>query len=135
MRATCFFSFVLLLFLCLDAHHVVAQAKNKPGLGLAIAKTTGSVVLDGKLDEDTWKQAAVAKNFYMNYPVDSLPPTFQSEARMTFDDHFMYVSFVCYDDAKPNIVQSLSHVENQFPADARANIQALVLKFTYWLNL
>lgn len=107
MRATCFFSFVLLLFLCLDAHHVVAQAKNKPGLGLAIAKTTGSVVLDGKLDEDTWKQAAVAKNFYMNYPVDSLPPTFQSEARMTFDDHFLYVSFVCYDDAKPNIVQSL----------------------------
>ena len=28
-----------------------------------------------------------------------------------------------------------SHAQNQYPADARANIQALVLKFTYWLNL
>ena len=37
-----------------------------------------------------------------------MPPIYQSEARLTFDEHFLYVSFVCYDDmTKPNIVQSL----------------------------
>ena len=28
-----------------------------------------------------------------------------------------------------------NHVESKFPPDARTNIQALVIKFTYWLNL
>jgi Domain of unknown function (DUF5916)/Carbohydrate family 9 binding domain-like len=85
-----------------------AQAKkNKSGLGLNIAKAKSAIVLDGKLDEDFWQSAEVAKDFFLNYPVDSLPPTFQSEARMSFDDHFMYVSFVCYDDNKSDIVQSL----------------------------
>lgn len=86
---------------------LLAQPKNKPGTGLPIAKAKSAIVIDGKLEEPDWVQASVAKNFYLNYPVDSLPPTFQSEARMTFDDNFLYVSFVCYDDTKPDIVQSL----------------------------
>lgn len=81
--------------------------KNRPGLPLMIAQTSDKVVLDGVLNESTWQKADVAKNFFLNYPVDSLPPTFQSEARLAHDDHFLYVSFVCYDDAKPNIMQSL----------------------------
>ncbi len=100
------FQFILLLFGCLPAI-LLAQPKNNPGTGLPIAKAKSPIVLDGKLDEPDWLAASVANNFYMNYPVDSLPPTFQSEARMTFDEHFLYVSFVCYDNAKPDIVQSL----------------------------
>ncbi|MFM8740137.1 MAG: carbohydrate binding family 9 domain-containing protein, partial [Cytophagales bacterium] len=81
--------------------------KNKSGLPLMIARASDKVVLDGVLNESTWQKAAIAKNFYMNFPVDSLPPTFQSEARLAYDEHFFYVSFVCYDDSKPNIMQSL----------------------------
>jgi hypothetical protein len=107
VRARIIFS-VLFFFLWLLHLPSTAQlTKNKPGTGLAIAKSNTPIVLDGKLDEPMWTNAAVATNFYMNFPVDSLPPIFQSEARMTFDDHFLYVSFVCYDDNKPDIVQSL----------------------------
>ncbi len=99
---------ILLLALWLSPVLLVSQIpKNKPGTGLSIAKAVAPIVLDGKLDETTWTNASVATNFYMNYPVDSLPPTFQSEARVSFDDHFLYISFVCYDDSKPDIVQSL----------------------------
>ncbi|NOS54945.1 MAG: carbohydrate binding family 9 domain-containing protein, partial [Cyclobacteriaceae bacterium] len=107
MRCVLYFFLVSFLGVVLLPIPSLAQPKNKPGTGLPIAKAGKPIVLDGKLDEPAWLTADVAKNFYLNYPVDSLPPTFQSEARMTFDDHFLYVSFVCYDDSKPDIVQSL----------------------------
>lgn len=103
-------SYTLSFFLFWGMLPVISTAqvvKNKPGTGLGIVKASGSIQLDGKLEEPDWTNAAVATNFFLNYPVDSLPPTYQSEARMTFDEHFLYVSFVCYDDSKPDIVQSL----------------------------
>lgn len=81
--------------------------QNKAGLGLPIVKAAGIMAIDGKLEEADWKSATPATHFFLNYPVDSLPPSFQTEARLTFDDHFLYVSFVCYDDDRPNVVQSL----------------------------
>ena len=86
---------------------LVGQNKNKPGLELPIKKAKGIIKLDGVLDEQDWKEAAIARDFFLNYPVDSLPPTFQTEARYTFDEHFLYISFVCYDDKTPSVVQSL----------------------------
>jgi Domain of unknown function (DUF5916)/Carbohydrate family 9 binding domain-like len=100
--------FILLSFTSLPRVGIAqTKIKNKPGLGLSIVKAKDPIVLDGKLDEPTWQVAAVAKDFFLNYPVDSLPPIFQSEARLAYDDHFLYVSFICYDDSKPDIVQSL----------------------------
>ncbi len=86
---------------------VLAQTKNKPGLGLDIIKAKGSIVLDGKLDEVDWKTASVAKGFFLNYPVDTTFAPFQTEARITHDEHTLYVSFICYDNQEPNVVQSL----------------------------
>lgn len=85
-----------------------APIKNKQGAEFRITKTKGSIKLDGVLDEPDWLNANVATHFYMNSPVDTMAPTYQTEARVTFDEHFFYVSFVCYDNMdKPNIVQSL----------------------------
>src|SRR5829696_2022339 len=95
-----FLGFILLLGL-----EVAAQ--NKPGKQLAIKKAKGHIVLDGKLEEADWQEAEVAKDFYLNYPIDTAMAPFQTEARVTFDDHAFYVSFVCYDDKTRDIVQSL----------------------------
>ncbi len=101
------FLYLTFLFSGVEAEELFAQTKNKPGLGLAIVKAKGKIVLDGKLDEEDWKSAAVAKDFYLNYPVDTALAPFQTEARLTFDEHHLYVSFVCYDDQTPDVVQSL----------------------------
>lgn len=82
-------------------------AQNLSGAKLKIKKFHGEIVLDGVLDELGWQEADVADNWYQNFPVDSLPSPFQTEARMTFNDEFLYVSFVCYDDDTPDIVSSL----------------------------
>lgn len=84
-----------------------AFGQNKPGTGLPIAKAKNSIKIDGILEEADWKEAKAASNFFLNYPVDSLPPTFQTEVRLTFDDEFFYMSFVCFDDNRPDVVQSL----------------------------
>ncbi|MCM4151212.1 hydrolase [Arenibacter sp. N53] len=95
---------VLLAFLLL---YSVGYAQNIPGTKLNIKKFNGEIVLDGVLDEVAWKEADVADNWYQNFPVDSLPSPFQTEARMTFNDEFLYVSFVCYDDDTPDVVSTL----------------------------
>ncbi|HEV8512446.1 MAG TPA: DUF5916 domain-containing protein [Cyclobacteriaceae bacterium] len=100
--------FITFFFLGFDAEEVFCQTKNKQGVEFHIKKAKGQIKLDGVIDEPDWVSADVATHFYNNYPVDTMPPTYQTEARVTFDQHFFYVSFVCYDNMeKPNIVQSL----------------------------
>src|SRR5882762_10707592 len=107
MRQNKFLLYLVCLFSIAGIEVATAQIRNKPGTELSIRKASGIIKLDGVLDEPDWQQAAGAKDFFLNYPVDSIPPAFQTEARLTFDQHFLYVSFVCYDDQKPSVMQSL----------------------------
>src|SRR5688500_3968121 len=92
---------LLLLFPLL----VIGQ--NDPGSQLKIKKAKSEIKLDGVLDETDWLEADVADNWYLNYPVDTARALFQTEARVTFSEHFLYVSFVCFDDESPDLINSL----------------------------
>lgn len=95
------------LFVVIFAIPCFLVSQNQPGAPLAIKKAKGKIVLDGRIDEQDWQEADVADDWYQNFPVDTLPAEFQTEARLTFDDNFLYVSFVCYDDDTPDIISSL----------------------------
>ncbi len=82
-------------------------AQNKPGKELPVKRASGIIELDGELNEADWQNASRASDFYLNFPVDSIPPAFQSEVRLTFDEVNLYIGVVCFDDETPNIVQSL----------------------------
>jgi hypothetical protein len=97
----------LALCIILFMTSVSCSGQNNRGTGLSISKAKAAIHLDGILDEEDWQTATVASGFYLNFPNDSLPPQFQTEVRVTFNEHFFYVSFVCYDDQRPNVVQSL----------------------------
>jgi len=86
---------------------IACLGQNKPGMELPIRKALGTITLDGKLDEEDWINATVARDFYLNFPVDTTFAPVQTEARLTYDDNNFYISFVCYDDQTPDIVQSL----------------------------
>lgn len=94
-----------IFFFLLISSALVAQ--NKSGTELPVRKATAPIRIDGILDEADWTAAAVATGFYLNFPTDTLPASFQTEARVTFDDQFFYVGFVCRDDNTPTVVQSL----------------------------
>ncbi|MFL6286446.1 MAG: carbohydrate binding family 9 domain-containing protein, partial [Pyrinomonadaceae bacterium] len=56
-------------------------------------------VIDGKMDEDVWKTAAVFKDFAQFRPVDLVPPSQPTEVRIGYDSKFLYVAFHAFDEA------------------------------------
>ena len=55
-------------------------------------------VIDGKLDDDVWKTAAVFKDFYQWRPSDSSPASARTEVLAGYDSRFIYFAFHAYDD-------------------------------------
>ncbi len=74
---------------------------------LSIHRATAPITLDGQLDEPAWQSAQVAKNFKLNYPIDSIYSNWPTEARLTFDDKNLYVGYICYQNRADYTVQSL----------------------------
>src|SRR4051812_9553399 len=109
--------FLIPTFLLVISCSVFAQ--NKPGAQVHIKKAHGEIKLDGIIDEADWNTADVAKNWFLNFPVDSAAAPYQTEARLTFNDQFLFVSFVCYDDKAPDIINSL---RRDFDYDRNDNV-------------
>src|SRR5438874_6642195 len=55
-------------------------------------------VIDGKLDDEAWKQAVVLKDFYQINPGDNIAPSAPTEVFIGYDSKFLYLGFHCYDD-------------------------------------
>lgn len=80
---------------------------------------TDPIVLDGELNEESWKNAAVASDFWMNYPQDDVKATRQTEVKVTYDDKFLYIGAVCY-DTSDYVVQTLKRDSRFFDSDGFA---------------
>ena len=82
---------------------------------IAIKKTNEKIELDGNLRENTWKEADVATGFWMSFPIDGerVDPEDQTEVRLAYDDNFIYVSAVCYDDNN-HVIQTLKRDDPTF---------------------
>ena len=88
--------YFLSIFFLAFAQQVWAQ--NPPiETTVAIKKATGKLTIDGVLNEQTWQQAEVAKDFYLVYPVDNDFPIANTEVKLAFDDDYLYVAAICYD--------------------------------------
>ena len=61
-------------------------------------------VIDGKVDEEVWKQATVFKDFIQNRPGDLIPPSKQTEVLMGYDAKTLYIAFRAFDE--PDKVRS-----------------------------
>lgn len=55
-------------------------------------------VIDGRLDDEVWKQATVLKDFYQVQPGDNTAPSKPTEVMLGLDSRFLYVAFHCYDE-------------------------------------
>src|SRR5882724_3069279 len=54
-------------------------------------------VIDGKLDDEVWKNAVVLKDFYQVQPGDNIAPSKPTERIVGYDARFMYYYFHCYE--------------------------------------
>jgi len=96
--------FTLLLIYCFSGF-LQAQKKNEHFL-YPIRCTDSSIVVNGVLDEEAWKWAALATDFFMVLPMDTSQAKLKTEVRMAFDDRFLYISAVNF-QSHPVRVESL----------------------------
>lgn len=76
---------------------------------LTISPTDSIIRIDGLLTESVWQRASPASDFIQNFPNDSLKALNQTDVRMTYDQHYLYIGVTCYDQTrqKPFVVRSL----------------------------
>ncbi len=94
------------------------QLKNQIDFQIGIKKAKSTIKLDGILDDADWQDAAVAKDFWEKYPDNKQHATTKTEARLTYDDKNLYLSFVCYDSSTRHIVPTLKRDVSYFDGDA-----------------
>jgi Domain of unknown function (DUF5916) len=80
------------------------QALPNTSPSLHIQKAQGKITLDGVLDEPDWQRAQMATKFWQAQPFDTSAAIQQTEARVTFDDQFLYISGKCYQSRKYVVV-------------------------------
>lgn len=54
--------------------------------------------IDGRLDEEVWKQAAQFKNFVQTEPGYNIAPSKETIAYMGYDEENLYIAFMCFDE-------------------------------------
>ncbi|HKQ51494.1 MAG TPA: DUF5916 domain-containing protein, partial [Pyrinomonadaceae bacterium] len=113
--------FLLLLALLLVAAYSPARAQTAAAASTEAAKATaakpGAIILppekanpvrvvkfesapviDGKLDDEVWKQAVVLKDFYQVQPGDNIAPSKPTEVLLGYDAKFLYVAYRAFDE-------------------------------------
>lgn len=70
-------------------------AKTRP---VHIPRFEQAPVIDGRLDEEVWKRAAVLKDFYQIEPGDNIAPSKETEVLLGYDDKCFFVAFRAYDE-------------------------------------
>ena len=60
-------------------------------------EATGTINVDGKLDEAVWSRATPITDFHQQQPKEGAPPSEKTEVRVLFDDHALYIGARMYD--------------------------------------
>ena len=83
-------------------------AQNSEEYVLKITKSIDQIVVNGVLDEGSWKVADIAKDFFRVLPMDTGYAETKTEVMMTYDDKNFYMAIICWDPLPgDNIIASL----------------------------
>ncbi len=82
-------SFILAEFVCLMFCTCFVVGQELPSY--TVLKTGSPIRIDGRLDDPAWKAAPVVGSFVNN--VDGSPSSLRTEARILYDDRFLYFAF------------------------------------------
>lgn len=89
--------------------HFVSAQKVNDHYQYHIKKTEKPIKIDGKTDDEAWKETQVADQFAQVLPMDTSRAWLNTQVRLTYDDKNLYFSFVNYNNKIPGkwIVESL----------------------------
>ncbi len=82
---------------------------------LEIKKAAAAIKIDGSVDDAEWQNAGRADSFVERYPGDNTEPEVRTETFVTYDDHNLYIGFICHDD--PAEIRASMTQRDQFHGD------------------
>ncbi len=91
-------------------------AKSSARNPVVVPKIIVAPVIDGKLDDEIWKQAAVFKDFHRVYAGDNIVPSKPTEGYVAYDEKNLYVAFKCWDE-RDKIRATVIQRDNVFAED------------------
>jgi len=108
-----------LALLCLAAGATGAFAQ---GSGMAVpvlqaVRAPQAVVVDGRLDDESWAAATAATEFRQRDPQEGAPATERTEVRVLYDTDAIYVGIRMYDREAARITRRLSRRDDSGDAD------------------
>ncbi len=65
---------------------------------VVVPKTSAPPVIDGRIDEGAWGNAAVFKDFYQTGPGYNTAPSKPTNVYLLYDEKNLYIAFKCLDD-------------------------------------
>ncbi len=78
--------------LLLATPSVAVYTVNGERKSFEIHRAQSAPVIDGRLDDDVWKNASVVDDFQQTSPLDGAVPTESTVVRVTYDDEFLYIA-------------------------------------------
>jgi Domain of unknown function (DUF5916) len=107
---------VSLPFICLSA------SAEEAVIPLSAARTSASIVVDGDLGDEGWKDVPAIDTWYETNPGDNVPPKVRSVGYLACDDKSFYAGFR-FEDPKPRAIRApLSDRDNVPPSTDYAGV-------------
>jgi len=130
MRRQCWYTLAGLLSLCLAVPLSAGQYSVRT---IPAVTTDKPPVIDGKLDDEAWQSAPVAREFID--PYTGQPAADQTEAYILYDENAIYIAFYCHDSQPDAIVAREIRPGSQFPGEDTVTFQIDPYRSRDWANI
>lgn len=94
--------FTLALF-CLSLKALAQELRS-----IEAKRSQATIRIDGILDDEIWKTAKKADQFFQQYPFDSSMALSKTEVMVSYDNEHIHIAAICYDEIPgEHVIQSL----------------------------
>lgn len=105
--------------LLLAAPSIAAYTINGERKSFEIYRTDSAPVIDGRLDDEVWRTAAVVDDFHQTSPSNGAMPSEVTIVRVTYDDEYLYIA-ADLKDSDPGAISAKQMIQGKmFYSDDR----------------
>lgn len=83
---------LLILLWILNCAALQAQTQKE----IKISRASGTIEIDGQLNEPTWQRADVGSDYHQSFPTDTVMANAKTEIRFTYDDKYLYIGAIMH---------------------------------------
>lgn len=94
----------------------IVSADSQESKSLTIQRAEESIIIDGDFTEKIWETAASVTNFLEIDPGENVQPPVETEVKLTYDDNYLYVAFLAYDNPE-NVRATFGNRDEVFADD------------------